>query len=301
MAQGIKLETFRSIETSNPLNNKAHPLLKPVLALIALCIVWALIPVAMRSVMRVSFFELQAPLPTGASFVSDIQSYLGLKNHSKHELIEATRDLARLNASYELKIQENAALKNEVYRLEKILSIPPQPGYHFEIARVSSRDINSWWQQLTIRKGSNHGIHPGAAVIYSGGVVGRVKEVHAYSSTVELVTNPNFRIAAHIENDARPLTYRGFIARSLRTPLGEIHDAPTDLVATHNEPLRLVTTQLGGSFPEGLTIGYIDNLHKESDGLFQTGKVKLDPRLLELQEVVVLLPLVENEEVAPHH
>lgn len=233
---------------------------------------------------------MQAPLANTASFVNDLQTYWGAKNHSKKEIIEAARDLARLNASYELKIKENSELKNEINRLERILQLPVLPSYHFEIARISERDINSWWQQMTIRKGRVHGIKKGAAVIYSGGVVGRIKEVYTYTSIVELVTSHNFRIAAHIENDNRPVRYQGLMPKTLSHPIGEARDIPTDLNTVNSPGLRLVTTHLSGNFPEGLTIGYIYNLEPDSDGLFQSAEVVLDKKLLELQEVVVLLP-----------
>jgi rod shape-determining protein MreC len=44
-------------------------------------------------------------------------------------------------------------------------------------------------------------------------------------------------------------------------------------------------------FPAGLTIGYVSRLEASTDGLFQSGEVSLDPRLSELTEVTVLVPL----------
>ena len=44
-------------------------------------------------------------------------------------------------------------------------------------------------------------------------------------------------------------------------------------------------------FPPGLTIGYITRLETSTDGLFKSGEVALDPRLSELTEVTVLVPL----------
>jgi rod shape-determining protein MreC len=44
-------------------------------------------------------------------------------------------------------------------------------------------------------------------------------------------------------------------------------------------------------FPPGLTLGTIGKLELGSDGLFQSGEVKLDDRLGSLTEVTVLVPL----------
>ena len=66
---------------------------------------------------------------------------------------------------------------------------------------------------------------------------------------------------------------------------------PLDISAAAGATKRLVTSGYGGVFPPGLTIGWITHLERSSDGLFQTGDVKLDERLGSLTEVTVLVPL----------
>jgi rod shape-determining protein MreC len=66
---------------------------------------------------------------------------------------------------------------------------------------------------------------------------------------------------------------------------------PPDIFASPATPKRLVTSDLGGVFPPGLTIGYVVRLEASTDGLFKSGEVSLDPRLSELAEVTVLVPL----------
>jgi rod shape-determining protein MreC len=66
---------------------------------------------------------------------------------------------------------------------------------------------------------------------------------------------------------------------------------PLDLIVTSTTPRRLVTSGFGGIFPPGLTLGLISRVAIGSDGLFQSGEVKLDERLGSLTEVTVLVPL----------
>ncbi|MES1167370.1 MAG: rod shape-determining protein MreC, partial [Pseudomonadota bacterium] len=126
--------------------------------------------------------------------------------------------------------------------------------------------------------------------IFSGGVVGRVTEVHATTSVVELVSSPGVRVAGVIEGDRRPISYQGGINRTFGAPEGVVEFVPLDIFAS--KPQRLVTWGgSGGVFPPGLTIGLVTRLDVGSDGLFKMGQVKLDERLASLTEVTVLVPL----------
>ena len=58
-------------------------------------------------------------------------------------------------------ILENQAMKRKSADWNP-LALPSRPEYKYEIARVVTRDFNSWWQRLEIRKGSLHGIPMGA-------------------------------------------------------------------------------------------------------------------------------------------
>jgi len=164
--------------------------------------------------------------------------------------------------------------------------------------------------------GRNYDIPIGAPVIFAGGVVGVVSEVHAYTAIVNLISSPSVRLAAVIEGDARPISYQGGLNPTLASPRGIIEFVPRDIsqsattTASHtpkrngstrdansrNAPARqLLTSGLGGVFPAGLRIGKITQLKPNADGLFQTGEVTLDPRLSELREVTILVPVGERD------
>lgn len=263
---------------------------KPFLTLGIVLIAWLLIPTAIKRVARAGFFELQAPMETTASYLRDLQDFWALKTRSKNELIEAGRDLARLNAAYEARLQQDASLRSELERLERVLKLPTPPGYRAEPARVVKRDFSSWWQQLVIRKGRNYGLVEGAPVIYAGGVVGRVRDVFAYTAVVELVSSPGVRIAATVEGDTRPISYQGGVNPTYGPAFGAVEFVPLDVFVTSSTPRRLVTSGLGGVFPPNLTIGYMTRVEPSSDGLFKSGEVRLDPALSSLNEVTVLVP-----------
>lgn len=264
---------------------------RPFITLGLVVLAWLIIPTALKRVARLSFFELQAPLEAVPSYVRDLQEFWSLRTRTHTELIEAGRDLARLTASFEIRAQENTALRAEVSRLEALLGLPTNTQYRAEAARVARRDFNAWWQRLVIRKGRNFGLTVGAPVIFSGGVVGRVAEVGAYTAIVDLVSSPTMRLAASIEGDPRPISFEGGITHAFSPPRARAEYVPLDVVATQSSPRRLVTSGLGGVFPPGLVLGALVKLEDSTDGLFRSGEVLLDPRLSELLEVTVLIPL----------
>jgi rod shape-determining protein MreC len=252
--------------------------------------VWLVAPLALRTFTRASFFEMTAPVAATASYVGDLQRFWALRLHSREALIEAGRDQARLDASYALSVQRSAALEAEVSRLEALLRMPAPDHFRLEHARVAERDFSGWWQRMVIRKGADFGIPVGAPVVFSGGVVGRVSEVHAYTSVVQLISDPGLRIAAVVEGDTRPISYQGAENQVFGPARGVIEFVPLDVYANASEPKLLATSGLGGVYPAGLTIGRIVHVESSEDGLFRTGEVELDPRLAELTEVTVLVP-----------
>ena len=127
-------------------------------------------------------------------------------------------------------------------------------------------------------------------MIYVGGIVGRVREVHTYTSVVDLISSPGVRVAACVEGDTRPISYQGGVNPTLAPARGTIEYVPVDIFITPAAPRRLVTSGLGGVFPANLTIGYITRVEPSTDGLFKTGDVQLEPALSSLTEVTVLVP-----------
>jgi len=265
--------------------------IKPLVALGVFLLAWWIVPTATKSIFRVSFDEFQAPAWITVSFLDDLEGFWARRSHSKLELIEAGRELARAKSMYQFSAQRTETLEAEIERLESILNLPSRREFRYEVARVVRRDLNAWWQQIVIRKGRDFDIPEGAAVVFAGGVVGRVVEVNAFTSRVELVTSPNFRMAANFQGDERPVVYRGVPQTGFGQPIGSVADAPQDINTTERNPLKLVSTRLGGTFPPGLLIGRVPWLEPGSTGIFQSGEVELDPQLLSLYEVAVLIPL----------
>lgn len=263
---------------------------KPLIVLGVALFAWLILPVFVKSFVKTSFYEFQAPIAIGSSYARDLQGFWAARTKSKGELYKAGQGMARLNAAYEITALQNQSLKEEIARLENLLQLPSRPDFQYEIARVVERDFTSWWQRITIRKGRDHNIQVGAPVVFVGGVVGRVREVHAYTSVVELITNNHMRLAVVIEGDNRPLSYRGAGEHVFGQSMGLAEYIPTDIqIEDRNNLPRLITSGMGGVFPAGLQVGRISYLKQGAGGMFYDGDVILDKRLAALTEVAVMI------------
>jgi len=264
---------------------------RPFVTLGVVLLGWLLLPLVVKVFTRATFFEIQAPLLVADSYAEDLRNFWSNRLHSKDELLKAGHDLAGLFAEYAYSTQQNAELQAEILRMENLLNLPPMPAFRLEPARVAQRDFSGWWSRMIIRKGANYGIPVGAPVVFSGGVVGKVTEVHRYTAVVDLITSQTFRVAATVSGDNRPFSYRGGVNDAFKAPRGIAEFVPLDVYATRTTPQRVVTSGLGGVFPAGLVLGEISSLESSSDGLFKVGDVTLDDRLGSLTEVTVLVPL----------
>lgn len=270
---------------------------KPLIVLGVATMAWLLLPVVFKSLAKKGFYEFQAPVSLASSYARDLQDFWSARTKSKNELYEAGQSLARLNAGYQLAALENQSLQAEIERLENLLQLPSRPDYQYEIARVVERDFNAWWQRIVIRKGQSHGIPVGAPVVFVGGVVGRVSEVHAYTSVVDLISNSHLRLAVVIEGDNRPMSYRGGGSESFAQPIGIAEFVPTDIQISGTENRHvLITSGMGGVYPAGLKVGELRRLDNGAGGMFFEGEVELDPRLASLTEVAVMIQIPPEPE-----
>jgi rod shape-determining protein MreC len=264
--------------------------LKTIIAIAALILVWGLLPVGLKSCARRSLVTVQAPVWSALRDSSDLQDTAALKLASKDELVSIIAELGHEQAGLELKLKSAAAAEAQKARLEALLKMPPYWGYDVRVARVIRRDLNGWWQQLWIDRGSSSGIRPGMGVVCAQGVVGRVSDVYDDIAVVELLTSDRFRMAAMFDTDVRPFVYVGQSLAFGGAPIGRAQAMQPQTKLAPGETKDVVTTGLSGSFPEGLPIGTLFKTDGQSAGGLLEGQVRLAAPLESLKEVSVLLP-----------
>ena len=166
-------------------------------------------------------------------------------------------------------------------RLRKLLDLKNQAFARSISATVIANSASTWFQSLTINKGTRQGIRKGMAVISPSGIVGQIWSVAPNGSKVLLVTDHN----SGVDVIAQRTRARGIVSGSLdRGPVMEY--------VTRNENIRagdrLITSGLDNIFPKGQLVGTVGKVQENSYGLFQDVSVRLavDPERIE--EVLVV-------------
>tara|TARA_B100000900_G_scaffold54806_1_gene40750 strand:- start:1800 stop:2549 length:750 start_codon:yes stop_codon:yes gene_type:complete len=97
------------------------------------------------------------------------------------------------SANKELNIKLNQLEKDNI-RLRKVLVLQNVVDKNKINSSVISRNMGSWWRQILLNKGSNDGINYGDAVIGPGGLIGIIKDISKFTSSVQLLTSPDSKV-----------------------------------------------------------------------------------------------------------
>lgn len=267
-------------------------------ALVITALLWAVAPVPLRNLVYKGFDRFRAPVDTAAASWGQVQEYGAMRHTNTNRLIQEGRALARENARLQLELDSLEHMTRYLENLETLMGMAKPPGYRAEYVRVIRRDLASWFETIWLDKGQLNGIRPGHAVVFGGGAVGRVREVSPTSCVADLITSPGFRLTIQTVGDDRPITFQGSGQIPGSTLTAEVTHIPLDVRLHPQSPIPLYTTGLGGPFPRGILIGYLIELENQTDGLFQKGKVRLDPGIRSVREACILVPENGSEDQA---
>ena len=202
---------------------------------------------------------------------------------------EVRDENARLKAQLEDAKGDEAELerlRREVKELEQLNDVEA-PGLQTRTAEVIAEGASSFDQTLDIDQGSGSGVKAGMAVITGlssgsgGGILGRIVEVRAGRSKVELITDPDFQVGVKIGDDRAVARGQGrgkdLVVDSFQTT-GRVEEG--DYVYTSG-----ITDS---AFPGDLAVGRVASVSPSSSGLGLT--IEVTP-LADLSQVYVKVVL----------
>lgn len=205
---------------------------------------------------------------------------------SENETLKAENDdlTVRLEKSYHLETE------NE--RLRKLLELTDKlPEYNKTEATVVSVSDDKVSSVFTVNKGSLSGIKKKDVVISSEGLVGYVRDVGLNWATVVTILDPQVAVGAFLPRTELVAMTEGH--RELKGD-GLCRLSYLENTSLINRGDIVVTSGLGGLYPEGITIGRISEITVSDNGLSQYGIITPAVDFSSLRYVCILSAKTEE-------
>jgi len=175
-------------------------------------------------------------------------------------------------------------LKQENQRLRELLGSPFVRDEKKLIAEVMAVDSDPYSHQVMIDKGRVDGVYEGQPVINEKGIVGQVSYVGAHNSRVLLLIDPTHAIPIQVvRNDIRVIA----------SGSGQIDQIQLEHVPSSTDIEvgdLLVTSGLGGRYPEGYPVGYVTEFSFDNKRPFAQIKAKPTVQFDRLRYLLLVWP-----------
>ncbi|HAS4350970.1 TPA: rod shape-determining protein MreC [Vibrio cholerae] len=177
--------------------------------------------------------------------------------------------------------------KEENQRLRKLLGSSFLRDEKKVVTEVMAVDTSPYRHQVVIDKGRVDGVYEGQPIINEKGIVGQVTFVAAHNSRVLLLIDPNTAIPVqNIRNDIRVIA-----SGNGQTDQIQLEHIPTSTDIEVGD--MLVTSGLGGVYPEGYPVAIVSQVDKDTRRKFAS--IKADP-VVEFDRLRYLLLIWPNED-----
>ena len=155
-------------------------------------------------------------------------------------------------------------VKSENERLRSLLSSPVRGEINKMFAEILSVDSDPYSHQVLIDRGANDGVYEGQPVLDERGIVGQILHAGVSNSRVILMTDISHAIPVRVQRNG---------LRFIASGSGQIDRLIHNFVphsADVKEGDLLVTSGLGGKFPEGYPVARIVHVQTDESREFAT-------------------------------
>ncbi len=250
----------------------------------------------LRSVLSVIVYPIQFsvgfPINLAHQAVESISSYSHLLRDNQRLKAERLIDKMRL-----LKF---SALEKENIRLRALLEKSFQLGEQVLVAELLSVNLDPYEQIVLVNKGTRFGVFKGQPVLDANGIVGQVLRANPFNAEIMLITDPNHALPVQVNrNGLRSIAVGSGQTNRLNLPF-----LPNN--ADIKEGDLLITSGLGGVFPQGYPVGIVTDVMPQPDKPFSKISAQLTAHLDRSRELLLVwshsnpIPLMseQNDSVA---
>jgi rod shape-determining protein MreC len=161
------------------------------------------------------------------------------------------RDLELMSMRYEALAHENGELRG-------LRDALPPVADRWLPAEIINIQLSGLRQRLLINRGATNGVFKGQAVLDDRGLIGQTTHVGPWSAEVILITDPEHAVPVRVDRTGlRTIAVGGGDGSSLALPY-----LPANADIRSGD--LLVTSGLGGVFPEGYPVAKVTEVHREA-------------------------------------
>lgn len=177
-------------------------------------------------------------------------------------LVKENADLRDEQLSRQAKLLKFEAMEKENVRLRALLENSFKLGEQVLIAELLSINTMPYEHILVVNKGTRFGVHEQQPVLDANGVVGQVYRALPLTSEIMLITDPNHAIPVQVNrNGLLTIAVGSGQLNQLNLPFlpNNADVKPGDL---------LITSGLGGTFPQGYPVAVVDEFTSQPNKPF---------------------------------
>lgn len=231
------------------------------------------------------FIPMQRGINAVGVWISDKTDSLKKLNDVMAENEELQRQVDELTT-------ELNTVKLEQYELENLRALleldQKYPSYEKVAANVIGKDGGNWFSNFTIDKGAEDGIEVDMNVIAGSGLVGIVTSVGPNYAKVSSIINDTSKVSGMVTTTSDNLIVAGSLQNmneNMVIDFSSLNDSKDNVSV--GDPV--VTSYVSDQYQQGILIGYISSLTRDSNNLTKSGTITPAVDFEHIREVLVIL------------
>lgn len=208
---------------------------------------------------------------------------------SYQEILEENQVLKNEQIKYDILLSYNEKILEENRRLQEILKIKEEKNLNLKVAKVNFRNPSNLYTRFYINLGKKDGVKKNMIVLSGETLIGKVGRVYENYSIVDMITSENFNVSALTESQML-----GIIKGSDEED-GTLYFEANTFQNNIEIGEKIYTSGISEIYPKGLYIGKVSEIDEDNGELFRSIKVKNDVDVLNMMEVLILMPEDKKE------
>lgn len=204
-------------------------------------------------------------------------------------ILQENRKLKNEQVKYDILVAYNKEIEEENKRLREILEMKQRNKLNLKVGKVNFRNSNNIYERFYIDLGKKDGIKKNYIVLAGENVIGKVGKVYEDYSIVDMITGENYSVSSLTE------TNNLGILRGSNEGDGTLYFEANTFQENISVGEKIYTSGISEIYPKGLYLGKVSEIVENGVEVLKSVKVDSGVDILNLAEVLILIPTDEKE------